>query len=80
MNSNYILREISLAVFIVKQKNLCQYAENQIAIDPETEKCEQACSWFTCLCNIRATELPLSSIVDEINNIFVDDTKKIVVK
>lgn len=65
---------------MVKQKNFCQYAENQIAIDLEIEKCEQACSWFTCSCNVRTKELPLSSIVDEINNIFVDDTKKIVVK
>lgn len=76
----YVLGEISLDEFKVKQQKLRQAAEDQKAIELEIEECEQAYRWFSRLCKVRDKELPLSSIVDEINNIVVDAGKKIVVQ
>ena len=75
----YILEEIILEEFKVKQQKFRRAAEDQKAIELEIKKCEQAYSRFSRLCKVRDKGLPLSSIVDEINNIVVDAGKKIVV-
>ena len=76
----YILGEISLDEFKVKQQKLRQAAQNQKAIELEIEECEQAYSRFSRLRKVRDKELPLSTIMSEINNIVVDTGKKIMVK
>src|SRR5699024_11709868 len=76
----YVLGEITLDEFKVKQQKLRQAAEDQKAIELEIEECEQAYRWFSRLCKVRDKELPLSSSVDEINNIVVDAGKQIVVQ
>lgn len=76
----YILGEISLDEFKAKQQKLRQTAEDQKAIELEIEECERAYSRFSCLCKIRDKELPLSTIMSEINKIVVDAGKKIVIK
>lgn len=76
----YVLGEISLDEFKVKQQKLRQVAEDQKAIELEIEECEQAYSRFSQLCKVRDKKLPLSTIMDQINNIVVDGGKKIVVK
>lgn len=76
----YILGEISIDEFKVKQQKLRQDAEDQKAIELEIEECERAYSWFSRLCKVRDKELPLSTITSGINNILVDTGKKIMVK
>lgn len=76
----YILGEITLDEFKVKQQKLRQAAEDQKAIELEIKKCEQAYSRFSHLCKVRDKDLPLSTIMSEINNIVVDNGKKIMVK
>lgn len=76
----YVLGEISLDEFKVKQQKLRQAAEDQKAIELETEECEQAYRWFSRLCKVRDKELPLSTIMSEINNIVVDIGRKVVVQ
>ena len=66
-------------MFKVKQQKLRQAAEDQKAIELEIEECKQAYSRFSQLCKVRDKELPLSTIMDRINNIVVDDGKKIMV-
>lgn len=75
----YILGEISLEEFKVKQQRLRQAVEDQKAIELEIEECEQAYSRFSRLCKVRDKELPLSTIMDEIHNIVVDGGRKIMV-
>ena len=76
----YVLGEISLDEFKVKQQKLRQAAEDQKAIELEIEKCEQAYRGFSRLCKVRDKELPLSTIMSEINNIVVDIGRKVVVQ
>ena len=76
----YVLGEISLDEFKVKQQKLRQAAEDQKAIELEIEECEQAYRWFSRLCKVRDKELPLSTIMSEINNIVVDIGRKVVVQ
>ena len=76
----YILGEISLDEFKVKQQKLRQTTEDQKAIELEIEECEQAYSRFSRLCKVRDKELPLSIIMSEINKIAVDFGRKIVVQ
>lgn len=76
----YVLGEITLDEFKVKQQKLRQAAEDQKTIELEIEECEQAYSRFSRLCKVRDKELPLSIIMSEINNIVVDAGKKIVVQ
>lgn len=76
----YVLGEITLDEFKVKQQKLRQAAENQKAIELEIEECERVYSRFSRLCKIQDKELPLSLLMSEINNIVVDAGKKIVVK
>lgn len=76
----YILGEISLDEFKVKQQKLRQTAEDQKAIELEIEEYEQTYSRFSRLCKVRDKELPLSIIMSEINNIVVDSGRKIVVQ
>lgn len=76
----YVLGEINLDEFKVKQQKLRQAAEHQKAIELEIEEYEQAYSRFLQLCKVRDKGLPLSNIMDQINNIVVDSGKKIVVK
>ena len=76
----YVLGEITLDEFKVKQQKLRQAAEDQKTIELEIEECEQAYSRFSRLCKVRDKEFPLSIIMSEINNIVVDAGKKIVVQ
>lgn len=76
----YILGEISLDEFKVKQQQLRQAAEEQKAIELEIEKSKQAYTRFSRLCKVRDKELPLSMIVSEINKIVVDAGKEIMVQ
>ena len=76
----YVLGEITLDEFKVKQQKLRQAAEDQKAIELEIEECEQAYRWFSRLCKVRDKELPLSTIMSEINNIVVDIGRKVVVQ
>ena len=76
----YILGEISLKEFKVKQQKLRQAAKNQKAIELEIEECERAYNRFSCLCKVRDKEFPLSTIMSEINKIVVDDGKEVVVQ
>lgn len=76
----YVLGEITLDEFKVKQQNLRQAAEDQKAIELEIKEHEQAYSRFLWLCKVRDKGLSLSNIMDQINNIVVDSGKKIVVK
>lgn len=75
----YVLGEISLDEFKVKQQKIRQAAEYQKAIELEIKECEQAYRWFSRLCKVRAKELPLSTIMDEIHNIVVDGGRKIMI-
>ncbi|WP_301595438.1 hypothetical protein [Mediterraneibacter glycyrrhizinilyticus] len=75
----YILGEISLEEFKVKQQKIRQAAEHQKAIELEIEECEQVYSRFSRLCKVRDKELPLSTIMDEIHNIIVDGGRKIMI-
>lgn len=76
----YILGEISLEEFKAKQQKLRQAAEYQKAIELEIEESERVYSRLSCLCKIRDKELPLSTIMSEINKIVVDAGKKVVVQ
>lgn len=76
----YVLGEINLDEFKVKQQKIRQAAEHQKAIELEIEEYEQAYSRFLRLCKVRDKGLHLSNIMDQINNIVVDCGKKIVVK
>ena len=76
----YILGEISLDEFKAKQQKLRQAAEYQKAIELEIEESERVYSRFSCLCKVRDKELPLSTIMSEINKIVVDAGKKVVVQ
>ena len=76
----YILGEISLDEFKAKQQKRRQAAEDQKAIELETEECEQAYSRFSCLCKVQDKKLLLSTIMSEINKNVVDISKKIVIK
>ena len=76
----YVLGEINLDEFKVKQQKLRQAAEDQKAIKLEIEECEQAYSRFSRLCKVRDKELPLLMIIGEIEKIVVDAGKKIVVQ
>lgn len=76
----YVLGEITLDEFKVKQQKLRQAAEDRKAIELEIEECERVYSQFSRLCKIQDKELPLSLIMSEINNIVVDAGKKIVVQ
>lgn len=76
----YVLGEISLDEFKVKQQKLRQAAEDQKTIELEIEECEQAYSRFFLLCKVRDKKLPLSMIMGEIEKIVVDAGKKIVIK
>ena len=76
----YVLGEISLDEFKVKQQKLRQAAEDQKAIELEIEECEQAYRCFSRLCIVGDKELPLSTIMSEINNIVVDIGRKVVVQ
>lgn len=76
----YILGEISLDEFKVKQQKLRQAAEDQKAIELEIEECEQVYRRFSHLCKVRDKELPLSTVMSEINKIVVDACKKVVVQ
>ena len=76
----YILGEISLEEFKAKQQKLRQAAEYQKAIELEIEESERVYSRFSCLCKVRDKELPLSTIMSEINKIVVDAGKKVVVQ
>lgn len=76
----YILGEISLDEFKVKQQKHRQAARNQNAIVLEIEECEQVYSRFLRLCKVRDKEFPLSIVMSEINKIVVDAGKKIVVQ
>lgn len=76
----YVLGEINLDEFKVKQQKLRQAAEDQKAIELEIEEYEQAYSRFSRLRNVRDKELPLSTIMSEINKLVVDTGKKIVVQ
>ena len=76
----YILGEINLDEFKAKQQKLRQAAEDQKAIVLEIEECERAYSRFSCLCKVRDKELPLLTIMSEVNKIVVDAGKKIVVQ
>lgn len=73
----YVLGEITLDEFKVKQQKLRQAAQDQKAIELEIEECEQAYNRFSRLCKIRDKELPLSMIVNEIERIVVDSGRKI---
>lgn len=76
----YILGEISLDEFKAKQQKFRQAAEDQKVIELKIEECEQAYSRFYRLRKVRDKELPLSTIMSEINKIVVDTGKKIVVQ
>lgn len=77
----YVLGEISLDEFKIKQQNLRQAAECQKEIELEIEECKQAYSRFSKLCKVRDKELPFSMLLmSEINNIVVEAGKKIVVQ
>lgn len=76
----YVLGEINLDEFKVKQQKIRQAAEHQKAIELEIEECKQAYSRFSRLCKVRDKELPLSLLKSKINNIVVDAGKKIVVQ
>lgn len=76
----YVLGEITLDEFKVKQQKLRQTAENQRAIELEIEECERVYSRFSRLYRIQDKELPLSLLMSEINDIAVDTSKKIVVQ
>lgn len=76
----YVLGEISLDEFKVKQQKIRQAAEHQKAIELEIKECEQAYSRFSRLCKVRDKGLPLSMIVSEINKIVVDVGKEIMVQ
>ena len=76
----YVLGEIALDEFKVKQQKLRPVAEDQKAIELEIEEYEQAYSRFSRLCKVRDKERPLSMIMSEINKIVVDAGKKIVVQ
>ena len=65
---------------ILKQQKIRQAAEHQKAIELEIEEYEQAYSRFLRLCKVRDKELPLSTIMSEINKIVVDTGKKIVIE
>lgn len=73
----YVLGEITLDEFKVKQQKLRQAAQDQKAIELEIEECEQAYNRFSRLCKVRDKELPLSMIVNEIEKIVVDSGRKI---
>lgn len=75
----YVLGEISLDEFKVKQQKIRQAAEHQKAIELEIEECKQAYSRFSRLCKVRDKELPLSTIMDEIYNIVVDGGRRIMI-
>lgn len=75
----YILGEISLDEFKVKQQKLRQAAEDQKTIEFEIEECERVYSRFSCLCKVRDKELPISMIVNEIEKIVVDSGRKIMI-
>ncbi len=76
----YILGEINLDEFKVKQQKLRQDGEDQKSIELEIEKSKQTYTRFTRLCKVRDKELPLSMIMSEINKIMVDVGRKIVVQ
>ncbi len=68
----YVLGEVSIDKFKVKQQKLRQAVEDQKAIELEIEECERVYIWFSRLCKVWDKELLLSSILDKINNIVVD--------
>lgn len=76
----YVLGEINLDEFKVKQQKLRRAAEDQKTIEFEIEECERVYSRFSCLCKVWDKELPLSTIMSEINRIVVDAGKKVVVQ
>ena len=76
----YILGEISLDEVKAKQQKFRQAVEDQKAIELKIEECEQAYSRFYRLRKVRDKELPISTIMSEINKIVVDTGKKIVVQ
>lgn len=76
----YVLGEITLDEFKIKQQKLRQATEDQKAIELEIEECERVYSQFSLLCKIRDKELPLSMILGEVEKIVVDAGKKIMIK
>lgn len=68
----YVLGEVSIDKFKVKQQKLRQAVEDQKAIELEIEEYERVYIWFSRLCKVWDKELLLSSILDKINNIVVD--------
>lgn len=76
----YVLGEITLDEFKVKQQKLRQAAEDQKEIELKIEECERVYSRFFRLCKVRDKELPLSMIMSEIDKIVVDAGKKIMVQ
>lgn len=76
----YVLGEITLDKFKVKQQKLRQATEDQKAIELEIEKSKQTYTRFARLCKVRDKELPLSMIMSEINKILVYTGQKIVVQ
>lgn len=76
----YVMGEITVDEFRAGQEKIRHAAEDRRAIECKIEKCEQEHWQFSRLCEVRDKQLPLSTLMEEIDSITVDTGRKITVQ
>ena len=76
----YVMGEITVDEFRAGQEKIRHATEDRRAIEYKIEKCEQEHRQFSRLCEVRDKQLPLSTLMEEIDRITVDTGRKITVQ